>query len=430
MSDSHLMRGYMLFGQDRYELAEKEARQALVEDPDDADAHALLSRCLAETGQFDEATAEAKLAIHLDPEDSMNHYALGMVCYERNRFPDAAKSFQESIELDPDDPEGYAMLALVKYRQKDWSGSLAASEEALALDPEHEASSNARSLALLRLGRLDEAAAGMEGQLEQTPNSAITHASMGWTLLEAGQPHEALEHFREALRLEPEMQLARTGIVEALKARNIIYRWLLGFGFWLSRFSETMQWGIIIGFYFGYRTLSRFAAANPEWSPWVQPLLWLYFGFAMLTWFGDPIFNLLLRLNPTGRHALTREQTIAANWVGILVGPAVLMLIVAGVLGDRFLPLCALVFAIMGFSVSCIFDCEVGWPRTWMIRYTILVGLLGLPILLLRPLVLIGNLPLLMICTMLFGITRYPFLVTAFMLIFVSNWLSTREPKL
>ena len=39
--------------------------------------------------------------------------------------------------------------------------------------------------------------------------------------LEKGNPKKALEHFKEALKQEPNLESAKAGIVHALKAKNI-----------------------------------------------------------------------------------------------------------------------------------------------------------------------------------------------------------------
>ena len=54
--------------------------------------------------------------------------------------------------------------------------------------------------------------------LGRNPENAHTNANQGWSLLHGGQPGKALEHFREALRLDPDLEFARAGMVEALKA--------------------------------------------------------------------------------------------------------------------------------------------------------------------------------------------------------------------
>src|SRR5262249_35174190 len=158
-----------------------------------------------------------------------------------------------------------------------------------------------RAIAMVKLGRRAEAGATIDAALARNPDNALTHANQGWTLLEKGKPKQALEHFREALRLDPENEWARQGIVEALQARNVIYAVMLKYFLWMSRFSNRAQWGIILGAYFGNRLLSALAHSNPDLAPWILPLRILYVCFALMTWMASPFFNLLLRINRFGR---------------------------------------------------------------------------------------------------------------------------------
>ncbi len=45
--------------------------------------------------------------------------------------------------------------------------------------------------------------------LANDPENALTHANQGWALLHRGDHERALEHFREALRIDPELEWAR-----------------------------------------------------------------------------------------------------------------------------------------------------------------------------------------------------------------------------
>ena len=123
-------------------------------------------------------------------------------------------------------------------------------------------------------------------------------------------------HFREALRLEPNNEWARAGIVESLKASHFIYRIFLGYIFWMSRLSGRVQWMLILGAYVLIQVVARIADSSPTLEPWLTPVVWLYVGFVVLTWLSVPLFNLLLRLNRFGRLALSPEQTWGANLLG------------------------------------------------------------------------------------------------------------------
>jgi tetratricopeptide (TPR) repeat protein len=375
----NLERALLLFQQSRHELAEAELRQALAAEPDDAYAHALLALCLIERKRFDEATAEARQAIHLGPDFSFVHYAHARVSYARNDYEAALAAIQEAIRLDSADADHFSLLASIHFDEKRWTEALGAAEQGLELDPEHVGCTNLRAMALVKLGRKAEAGRTIDAALARNPENAVTHANQGWTLLHQGDPKKALEHFREALRLDPTNEWARNGIVEALKARNLLYAVMLKYFLWMSRLSTRVQWGIILGGYFGNRILGTMARSNPELAPWVLPLRILYVAFVVLTWTSYPMFNLLLRLNRFGRLALTREQTVESNWVGAV------FLLALGSLGGCFVMgfgspwlMSLTVFGLLLLPLSGLFRCAVGWPRYVMLTLVIGLGLLGL----------------------------------------------------
>ena len=312
----NLERALLLYQQSRHELAEAELRQSLASDPDDAYAHALLALCLAQREQFKDATHEARQSIHLGPDFPFAHYAHARVLYDRNHHQEARAAIEEAIRLDPEDADYYSLLAGIHFDEKRWPEALNAAEQGLQFDSEHAGCTNLRAMAMVKLGRKTEAGATIDAALAKNPDNALTHANQGWTLLEQGEPKKALEHFREALRLDPENEWARNGVVEALKARNIIYAVMLKYFLWMSKLSGRAQWGIILVGYFGNRMLGAAAQTHPDLAPWLLPVRMLYVAFALMTWLAYPLFNLMLRLNRFGRLALSREQIVASNWVG------------------------------------------------------------------------------------------------------------------
>jgi tetratricopeptide (TPR) repeat protein len=377
--NANLERGLLLFQQSRHEQAETELRQALAADPHDAYAHALLALCLAERKQFKEATGEAQQSVHLSPDSPFTHYALARVFYERNHFKEARAAVEEAIRLDSADADYFSLLATIHLDERRWPEALAAAEQGLQLDPEHVGCTNLRAIALVKLGRKAEAGKTIDAALSKNPDNAVTHANQGWTLLEGGNPKKALEHFRESLRLDPTSEWARHGIIEALKARNIIYAMMLKYFLWMSKLSRQAQWFIILGGYFGNRLLGTMAQSNPELAPWVLPLRILYITFAVLTWTAYPMFNLLLRLNRFGRLALTPEQTVESNWVGLSFFLALASLAGCIAMGfDSPWVLSLAVFGLLLLPLSGLFRCATGWPRWTMLAVVIVLMLLGL----------------------------------------------------
>ncbi|MBM3882855.1 MAG: tetratricopeptide repeat protein [Verrucomicrobia bacterium] len=375
----HLQRALLLLDQSRFELAAAETRQALAAEPNTALAHAVLGLCLARQGRLPEATEEVRQAIQLAPDLSFAHYVHAWILHDRNRPDEAQAAVAEAIRLEPENADLYSLEAQIRLGQRLWPAALEAAERGLRLDPDHVGCTNLRAMALVKLGRKAEASATLASALAKAPEDSVTHANQGWALLHRGDQPKALEHFREALRLDPENEWARQGIVEALKARYFIYAVMLRYFLWMSRFSRQAQWAIVLGGYLGYRLLDGLARAQPALSLWLLPLKVLYIAFALLTWLAQPLFNLLLRLNRFGRLALSREQTVAANWVGLCLLLAVLCLTLSLVLGVHpALLLGALVFGLLALPTAAVFNCERGWPRWAMGAYAAALAATGL----------------------------------------------------
>ena len=60
-------------------------------------------------------------------------------------------------------------------------------------------------------------------------------------------PPPADTRVREALRIAPENEYARHGLVEALKARHLVYRMMLAYFLWMARLSSKARWAVVIG---------------------------------------------------------------------------------------------------------------------------------------------------------------------------------------
>jgi tetratricopeptide (TPR) repeat protein len=234
-----------------------------------------------------------------------------------------------------------------------------------------------RARALIKLGRKDDSSAALQAALLRDPENAYTHANRGWVEMERNNPQEAMLHFREALRLNPEMTWARQGIVEALKARNPVYRWLLQYFFWMSRLSGQARWMVIMGAYFGARFVGTLSESYPALSPILTPLSYLYLVFVYLSWTGTTLFNLLLRLDRFGRLVLSEAQVRIANVVGGLFLLA-LLAFGYGWLADNPLAIIAAIWAaLMVIPLAATLN-RAGRPRIILGIYTAGLGLIGL----------------------------------------------------
>lgn len=354
-------RGWAALGRNRFDIAEKEFRGVLASEPDDAQAHAALALCLCEQERFDEAEREITTAIGLAPDVDFPHSVHARILRDRHRFAEAAKAIAEAIRLDPGDANHRAIAASIHAQQAQWAECLEAADAGLALDPEHDGCTNLRALALTQLGRKDEASATIAGALERAPENGQTHANQGWALLHRNDPTAALDHFKEALRLDPSNEWAREGLLTALKARNPLFRGLLAYFLFMSRQRGAVQWVIILGVLFGQRLLNAIATSHPEYGIVIYPLLAVIAVAVFSTWLANPLMNLVMRFDPYGRHALTRDQTWQANLIGSCLLAAAGLFATELTLGIHHLG--SLLVLLLSIPLTTIHQASVGWPR-------------------------------------------------------------------
>jgi hypothetical protein len=216
---------------------------------------------------------------------------------------------------------------------------------------------------------------GGSAALETDTASARTHASLGWTLLENGDRRTALHHFREALRLDPHFEAARSGLVTALKAGNPVFRVLLASSFWMARQPSWVRAAVIAGPFVGIPLIGQVAARHPASAAFLTPLLWLYAAFVLFCYIGDPLFNLLVRLHPDGRRALSPDRAAESNGIGLLLAASLVLTGVWFIADDGIALTGAVFLALYTLPVSAMFRAPAGRPRWLMAVY---VGMLGL----------------------------------------------------
>ncbi|MCB2379632.1 tetratricopeptide repeat protein [Hymenobacter sp. BT635] len=294
-----LSRVQLLLQHKRPQDAEQEARRLLRDDPDNSYLQCLLALALLELGRLPEAQTTAEQAIHADPENAFAFYVLSAALQRQHELPAALEAIEEALALNPEDADYQHVLGQIRFQQGQLHAALRASEAGLQADPTHVDCLGLRARCLARLGRRDEASADLDEALRHSPTDAGTHADLGWVALERGRAKDAARHFQDALRLNPTSDYAREGLVASLKARFWIYNGFYRFTVWAQTLSSGARQGLFIGMFLLSRVL--------------PVLLPLYLVFVYMSWFAEPLFNSLLRLNRYGRFALSKEDTTDSN---------------------------------------------------------------------------------------------------------------------
>lgn len=345
--DNRLSKVEILIQQKKFGEAEKLLSDLLTEDSNNIHFLSLLAEVFLQQDKFENANSIIENAIGLSPDSPHLFYIKSRVAIQQENLSEAEKNINQAIELDPYDADYFALLANIKLGRKKFEEALEIANKALEIDAENLLALNTRSTALNKLNRSDESFETIEGALREDPNNAYTHANYGWGLLEKGNHKKALDHFKEALSNDPTFDYAQSGMLEALKATNPIYRLFLKYSFFISNLTAKYQWGVIIGFYLGFKALRTIAKNNEALQPYLIPLIIALGLIAFSTWVIAPISNLFLRFNKYGQLLLDKKERMSSNFVAISLGAFIVGLLLYFALSDEKM----LTIAVFGFAM-------------------------------------------------------------------------------
>ena len=377
-TDAIIQRAQLLLEQGRHDDAQRELGNALHAEPDNVEALTMLAFVFHAKDEYERALELSTRARGLEPGYHIAHYARGLALIGLERPQEALDCASAAMALEPEWPAAFALRARALYMQEKFKEAIEATEEGLRFDPDDGQCQNLRAMSMTRLRRHGDAQGGLAERLAVDPMDPLAHANFGWSLLHQGRSKEAETHFRESLRLDPGNEYARLGVIEAIKGRNPVFRYLLVGLLWFASLNNQVKTGIIIGGFFGYRFMRSWGENNPEYAPLVLFFSVLYLIIVFITWAWEPLTNCTLFLHPFGRQALTpRERYASIAVISSLLLAAAFALagyLLAFPLG-MFL---GVVFMLGTIPLAVCFDAAPGKARNFCIAYTAALFTLGL----------------------------------------------------
>ncbi|MBL9156182.1 MAG: tetratricopeptide repeat protein [Verrucomicrobiales bacterium] len=321
---SELAHGLLLQDQGRLEEAEACFYGVLAREPENDFVLGRLALCqMHQPGKKKTALESVDAAIRLRADEPFYHSLRSLILSDLHRGREALAAVDRALALDPSDSFTLAAKAAAFCSMERWAEGEEWSRRSLAADPDNAMASNLLAHTLRLQGKSELNAAAVARLLEADPEDSFAHVNAGWSALHRGDRRQAETHFREALRLDPESDAAREGLIESFRARSVFYRAYLSYCFFMQRFTGGKQWLIIIGFYLVYQASRRYLEKiNPLYAG-LLAILWL--GLVLWVWLAPGVGNFLILLDRSARLALKpgeRNQGIAVG--GALIAGLVL----------------------------------------------------------------------------------------------------------
>ncbi len=216
MSEQFYQRALAAFRLRRWDVARKELAEELAKNPQNASALGLLAACSLNLGEINTAIEQARTAVKANPRQGYSHYILALSHMRDKQTFEAELAIEDALRIEPDNPDYLAVMASIHIGRRDYYKGLQLLARALAENPAHHYSLRQKYYVHLAQKRKKEAEEVRHRILELYPEDAEMHAHSGWQKLEnPGEQDKALEHFEEALRLDPQADNYVEGLIEA-----------------------------------------------------------------------------------------------------------------------------------------------------------------------------------------------------------------------
>jgi tetratricopeptide (TPR) repeat protein len=196
--------GAALFNLNQLEAAAEQARRALELDGNYARAYALLGRVHTEQKDWRLAEEAYQTALRLDGQDRDTWYFLGRCYYEENRFKPALEAFQRALSLKAEYSRTYENLALTYEALSQYGAAEKAYRRAIELAGSHYRPFFAYGVFLYKQMRTEESLLMLQKSVQADPNAAEARFRLGTVLLRMGRLEAAAAQTERALDLARE----------------------------------------------------------------------------------------------------------------------------------------------------------------------------------------------------------------------------------
>ena len=216
-SRSHLTSARLKFEEGRYQECLRECQSFYLKNPSDVDNLLLLAACHFMFNHFRESMFYGQQAIGVDPTLVEALVAVGNALRELGNLDKAAELYSKALRIQPRFAHAYAALGCIHFQQDRLKEANGCFEMAVTLDPSFK-----KDLGLALIAAGDKA--GGKVHLSQSKSNAIARLSLGNLAHEEGDFDAAIEHYSQALRLQPSFIDAATNLcgsqIESFKATN------------------------------------------------------------------------------------------------------------------------------------------------------------------------------------------------------------------
>ncbi len=186
-----------------------EARRALTDDGENADALELISRLARASGQVTMAAEAYERLGRIDPEDAVPLVQAARMRLAAGNVEAAEALARTAVGRDDGNVEAWQALGRAQLGSGNLAGAIQSLEQARTLEPSHGWVLNNLGFAYLRASRNPDALEVLERAAELLPEAAVVHNNLGVARERTGDLDGAREAYARSALLAPKYVKAR-----------------------------------------------------------------------------------------------------------------------------------------------------------------------------------------------------------------------------
>jgi Flp pilus assembly protein TadD len=185
-------------------------------DPDQPEVWYNLALLQSELGDKKSAIDSFRKSIDLDPEFADSRNSLGYVLAEIGQVREAEVQIRAALSIRPAMQAAQANLAYLLQLRGDLEGAISHFERA----GDDAFNQFSYGITLARMNRRAEARTHLERSLQAEARQPLVHEALGQLLEADGKISEAISHYKEAIRLQPDFGKAHLELGAVLRRRG------------------------------------------------------------------------------------------------------------------------------------------------------------------------------------------------------------------
>ncbi|KAJ1852954.1 TOM (translocase of outer membrane) complex component [Coemansia sp. RSA 1822] len=209
VADIYSLRGMFNFLKSNLDQALEDLNKALDVEPSHVRSYLRKANLFTEKKDLEEVSSLLDQAHKADAENAETFFQQGQVHFLKQEFEAASNDYKRAAELDPDFVYPRIQLGVVQFKVGKIEEAMATFDEAMKKFPTRSDLYNYYGEVLAEQGGYDSAIGAFEKAIELDSTNPLPYVNQAISLFQtSGQPDRALTLIREALKVDPECELA------------------------------------------------------------------------------------------------------------------------------------------------------------------------------------------------------------------------------